>query len=139
MHSKQRKCLQRCSASFRRQYRLSFLPFRMLCGRHRGFLVMFCFSDVKGNITLCCIAFYRRVSPFPSFPVLAVFSRSRRLFRRAAAFPSAVQNVTAIFLCHGQKARFSRHEKSLFPRSRSRKRRRKKRRQDAKISPCTRV
>ena len=96
MHSKQRKCLQRCSASFRRQYRLSFLPFRMLCGRHRGFLVMFCFSDVKGNITLCCIAFSRR----------------------AAAFPFAAQTVTAFFSRHGQKTRFSRHEKkpfSVFP------------------------
>ena len=52
----------------------------MLCGRHRGFPVMFCFSDVKGNITLCCIAFSRRVSPFPSFPVPAAFSAVQPLF-----------------------------------------------------------
>ena len=100
-HSNQRKRLQRCSASFRRQYRLQISPFRMLCGRHRGFSVMFCFSDVKGNITLCCIAFSRRVSPFPSFPVPAAFSR------RAAAFPFAAQNVTAVFHVTNKKHAFS--------------------------------
>ena len=131
-HSNQWKRTQRCSASFRRQYRFKFSPFRMLCGRHKGFPVMFCFSDVKGNITLCCIAFYRRVSSFPPFHVPAAFSR------RAAAFPSAAPNVTAIFYVMDKKTLFSRHKKSLFPCSRSRKRRRKKRRQDAKISPRTR-
>ena len=106
-HSNQWKRTQRCSVSFRQQYRLKFSPFRMLCDRHRGFPVMFCFSDVKGNITLSCIAFSRRVSPFPSFPVPVAFSR------RAAAFPSAAPNVTAVFSRHGSKTRFSRHEKSF--------------------------
>ena len=93
MHSKQRKCLQRCSASFRRQYRLSFLPFRMLCGRHRGFLVMFCFSDVKGNITLCCIAFSRRLFPFPPpFPSCSRFS-VRRANRDGGFFTSRTKNA----------------------------------------------
>ena len=107
-HSNQWKRTQRCSASFRRQYRFKFSPFRMLCGRHRGFSVMFCFSDVKGNITLSCIAFSRRVSPFPSFPVPAAF------FCRAAAFSSAAQNVTAVFYVTDKKTLFSRHEKKAF-------------------------
>ena len=107
-HSNQRKRFQRCSASFRRQYRLQVSPFRMLCGRHRGFPVMFCFSDVKGNITLCCIAFSRRVSPFPSFPVPAAFSR------RAAAFPSAAQTVTAVFYVTDKKRAFPSRKKAFF-------------------------
>ena len=80
----------------------------MLCGRHRGFPVMFCFSDVKGNITLCCIAFSRRVSPFPSFPVPAAF------FCRAAAFPSVAPNVTAVFSPHRQKHAFPVTKKAFF-------------------------
>lgn len=107
-HSNQQKRLQRCSVSFWRQYHLKFSPFRMLCGRHRGFPVMFCFSDVKGNITLSCIAFSRRVSPFQSFPAPAAFSR------RAAAFSSAAQNVTAIFHVMDKKRAFPVTKKSLF-------------------------
>ena len=80
-HSNQWKRSQRCSASFRRQYCLEISPFRMLCGRHRGFPVMFCLSDVKGNITLSCIAFSRRVSPFPFFSVPVAFSVAQPLFR----------------------------------------------------------
>ena len=110
-HSNQWKRTQRCSASFRRQYRFKFSPFRMLYGRHRGFPVMFCFSDVKGNITLSCIAFSRHVSPFPSFPVPAAFSC------RAAAFPFAAQNVTAVFHVTEKSALFPSRKKafSVFP------------------------
>ena len=50
------------------------------------------------NVVLYCL--------FPPCFAVSAVSRSRRFSRRAAAFPSAVQTVTAVFSRHGQKHAF---------------------------------
>lgn len=58
------------------------------------------------NVVLYCL--------FPPCFSVPVFSRSRRFSRRAAAFPSAVQTVTAGFSRHGQKHSFPVTKKAFF-------------------------
>ena len=58
------------------------------------------------NVVLYCL--------FPPCFTIPVFSRSRRLFRRAAAFPCAVQTVTAVFYVMDKKHAFP-VTKNVFP------------------------